>query len=602
MTTLVRTSILLAIMICAGCSKENSWDQRLDGDWLFQVDSLNLGMKGQWFATGYDRGAWKTHSLPGYWDQYDNLASYDGVGWYAKSFALDDTATPRSIYFGGVDDEADVWVNGSSIGAHAGYSDPFSFDISHVLRQGRNEVTVRVVDNGGPGGIFESVHIVRSEDVKKLMKSKFADLSARTSADWVSDAVIYEVYLRSFSAEGTFKGLEKRLPELKSLGVTVVWLMPIHPVGELARKGKLGSPYSVQDYYGINPEFGTLDDFKSLVESVHRMGLKIIIDLVANHTSWDSKLLFEHPEWFAKNKEGAIVSPNADWTDVAQLDYRKHELRKYMINMMAYWVRDIGIDGYRCDVADMVPLDFWENARKELDKTKAVIMLAEGKNPEDHLKAFDLTYSWNLYDVLSDVVAGKRSVSVFDGILEREQLQYPKHALRMRFNSNHDKNVQDSPAIRLYTTAGAKAAIALTYTYPGVPLVYNGDEVGNAKRLDLMDKVDIDWSKGKEFRDLYAKLAVLRREHKALREGDYRRIWCSDSIRVFAFERRIRDDVVYVVINFSKERKNVKVESVTDLVDIVSGKPFASEKKKIRLNLSSYGYSILIPSEKKEQK
>ncbi len=599
---LVRASVLCAILICSGCANEDAWDHSLDGDWLFQVDSSNLGVKEQWFIVGYDRSAWRTHSLPDYWDKYDDLASYDGAGWYEKSFTLNTAHGPYSIYFAGVDDDADVWLNGVPVGSHSGYGESFSFDVSSELRQGRNEVVVRVVDKGGPGGIYESVHIVRSEDVKRLMKSKFSDLPSRSSADWVRNAVVYEVYLRSFSKEGTFKGLEKRIPELKALGVTVLWLMPIQPIGELGRKGRLGSPYSVQDYYGINPEFGSLDDFKSLVASVHRQGLKIIIDLVANHTSWDSKLMFEHPEWFMKNKEGAIVSPNADWTDVAQLDYRQHELRKYMINMMAYWVRDIGIDGYRCDVADMVPLDFWEMASRELSKIKPVMMLAEGKNPEDHLKAFDLTYSWNLYDVLDEVVEGRRSVKVLDDILVREQLLYPKNALRMRFNSNHDKNFQDSPAVRLYTTAGAKATIALIYTYPGVPLVYNGDEVCNSRKLSLLDKVDIDWSKGKDLRGLYSRLAELRSQHQALRNGDYHKVWCSDSARVYAFERCSGNDTVCVVINFSKGPKNVKIESTDNLLDAIARRTIVPEKKKVELNLPPYGFFILIPDENKERK
>jgi glycosidase len=183
--------------------------------------------------------------------------------------------------------------------------------------------------------------------------------SLRQSADWVRNAVIYEVYLRSFSREGTFRGLEKRLPELKDLGVTVIWLMPIHPVGELKRKGHLGSPYAVRDYYAVNPEFGTLEDFRSLVRSVHNTGMHIIIDLVINHTAWDNPLITEHPDWYTHDEKREIVSPNKDWTDVADLDYSRQGLRDYMTGMMVYWVRDIGIDGYRCDVAELLPTDFW---------------------------------------------------------------------------------------------------------------------------------------------------------------------------------------------------------------------------------------------------
>ena len=252
---------------------------------------------------------------------------------------------------------------------------------------------------------------------------KYASVYARKSADWVKNAVIYEVYLRSFSKEGTLKALESRIPELKKLGVTVVWLMPIHPVGKLLRKGTLGSPYSVQDYYGINPEFGTLDDFNSLVNTVHQEGLKIIIDLVANHTAWDNPMLKEHPEWYTHDASGKIISPNPDWTDVADLNYDSPELRMYMITMMKYWVHDIGIDGFRCDVAELVPTDFWNNARKELDAIKPVMMLSEGTIPEHHIRAFDLTYSWNMYAVLENVIKGSIAATVFDELLTSESNQ-----------------------------------------------------------------------------------------------------------------------------------------------------------------------------------
>jgi len=602
----VQRSRNVFVMICLalffGCSSNTGNRLRLDGDWLFKIDSLDLGIKEAWFSSTLDRKDWHHHALPNYWDKYDNLYAYDGIGWYYRSFKMADSLGPTSIYFGGVDDNADVWLNGVKIGSHIGYSDPFYFDVGSTIKRGNNEVVVRVLDKGGPGGIYEPVYIVRTNEVNELMKGKFANQPARASAPWVRDAVIYEVYLRSFSREGTFKGLERRLPELKSLGVSVIWLMPIHPVGDLARKGKLGSPYSVQDYYGINPEFGTLDDFKSLVKATHRLGLRIIIDLVANHASWDSKLMFDHPEWFAKNKEGAIVSPNADWTDVAKLDYRQHELRKYMINMMSYWVQDIGIDGYRCDVADLLPLDFWEDARQALDQIKPVMMLAEGKNPEDHLKAFDLTYSWNLYDVLSEVVNEVHTVNVLDKTLELEQLRYPKNSLRLRFISNHDKNVQDGPAVRLYGVKGEKAAAALIFTLPGVPLLYNGDEVGNKKKLSLLDKVDIDWSGGGDFRRLYTKLSHLRQVHPALRSGSYRRIWCSDSNRVFAFERLENDDTVSVVINFSKTRRIVRIESAGNLLDIMTDTMKMSDRRKVELDLSPYGFSVLTPIDKKIRK
>jgi glycosidase len=441
------------------------------------------------------------------------------------------------------------------------------------------------------------VTILPTADVEKMLRSPYADKDARTSAEWVHDAVIYEVYLRSFSQAGTFKGLEDRLPELKALGVTVVWLMPIHPVGELNRKGTLGSPYSISDYYAINPEFGTLDDFRSLVAATHRQGMKIIVDLVANHTSWDSKLLFEHPEFFTKNEEGAIVAPNADWTDVADLNYDSHELRKYMIRMMRYWVEDVGIDGYRCDVAELVPTDFWETARGELDKIKPVMMLAEGTLPEHHVKAFDLTYAWNTYDVLSHIIDGETHADVFDGLLQSEANQYPRSALRLRFNTNHDKNAWDAPAVEKFTPAGAKATAVLAFTLPGVPLIYNGEEVGNPKRLSLFEKVDIDWSTGEEFRTLYTALTEMRSAHPALRRGSYIPLENTGGSKILTFARQSGNDAVLVAVNFSREQRSASVELTSELGNawrLVNGAArFLQEGKTLSFDLPAFGHLIL---------
>jgi glycosidase len=288
-----------------------------------------------------------------------------------------------------------------------------------------------------------------------------------------------------------------------------------------------------------------------LVNTVHREGLKIIIDLVANHTAWDNPMLKEHPEWYTHDSSGNIISPNPDWTDVADLNYDQPGLRQYMITMMKYWVRDVGIDGFRCDVAELVPTDFWENARKELDAVKSVMMLSEGSIPEHHVSAFDLTYSWNVYDVLESVIQGSVPATVFTDLLRSESQQFPRHSLRMRFNTNHDKNAWDAPAVEKFSPQGAKATAVLAFTLPGIPLIYNGEEAGNEKRLNLFEKVDIDWSKGSDFRPLYESLGLLRREHPALRQGTYLAIPNSTSTRVASFFRTLENDRVLVAINFS---------------------------------------------------
>lgn len=386
---------------------------------------------------------------------------------------------------------------------------------------------------------------------------------ARHSEDWVRRGIIYEVYTRSFSPAGNFTGVEKRLPELKKLGITILWIMPIHPVGVLHRKGTLGSQYSVQDYYAINPEFGTLDDFQRLVNSAHKLGFHLIIDLVANHTAWDSKLIKEHPEWFKKNSAGNIESPNPDWTDVAALNYAQPGLRRYMIEMMKYWVRDIGVDGFRCDVAELVPTDFWEDARAALDSIKPVMMLAEGAYPPHHLKAFDASYGWNTYQVLAPIIQGKKSALALDTVLDIERSAYPHGSLRMRFSSNHDENAWDASDVKKFGIKGAKLAAAVVNTLPGIPLLYNGQEVGNSKKLKLFEKISIDWKGGSEFRKLYAKLFNLRKNEPAFSDGEMLQLSTSNSQHVYAFARISGTNKFIVVLNFDRKafRGSIDVSS-----------------------------------------
>lgn len=344
--------------------------------------------------------------------------------------------------------------------------------------------------------------------------------------------------------------MEKRLPELKRLGVTILWLMPIHPVGVLHRKGTLGSPYSIQDYYAVNPEFGTVDDFKRLVKRAHEQGLHLIIDLVANHTAWDSKFIKEHPEWFTKDSVGNIIAPNPDWTDVADLDYSQPGLRRSMIEMMKYWVREVGIDGFRCDVAEMVPTDFWENARAALDSIKPVMMLSEGSYPEHHLRAFDITYSWNIYHALASIIKGEKPASALESELNIEEAGYPRNALRMRFSSNHDENAWDASDVEKFGSNGAKLAAVLVNTIAGIPLLYNGQEIGNKRKLGLFEKINIDWNGGDEFRMLYARLFELRRDEPAFFAGDMIRIPTTNDKRVIAFVRMSGLNKFVVVCNF----------------------------------------------------
>jgi cyclomaltodextrinase len=428
------------------------------------------------------------------------------------------------------------------------------------------------------------------------VRKNYSELDARTSADWVKDAVIYEVYLRSFSKEGTFKTLEARIPELKKMGVTIVSLMPIHPIGELYRKGNLGSPYAVKDFYAVNPEYGTLHDFQSLVNALHQQDLKIVIDLVANYAAWDSELLMEHPDWFQHNEEGAIVSPKIDLFDVALLDYHQHEPRKYMIAVMSYWVKEFDVDGFKCTMAESIPIDFWNAARKEVDKIKPVIMISEYSRPEYHIKAFDLTYSWRMYPLLSSIVNKTASVSALDDLLKYESFQFPKESLRLRFGETQEK-IENTQTYIKFNPQEAKAIAVLKFMIPGVPFIYNGEEVGNSKRLNLFDKAEIDWSRGKDFRELYEHLITLRRVHPALRYGSYSSLPNSEYKTVYSFLRSSQRDSLITVMNFGNEKKviNLKmpVGSSNMWKDQLSSIHFQAKDLSLNITLKPLGYVVL---------
>lgn len=579
----------------------------LKGEWLFKIDPDDVGLSQFWYSSNFDRSDWDTVEVPGFWERYSNFAKYDGIAWYYKSFEVGeiDKRKKYAIFFGGVDDDCGVWLNGEFVGEHRGYSDEFYFDVTRHLKPGKNELVVMVVDLGGPGGIYKPVAIVEYSEIADLLKSEFYYKTARKSEDWVKDAVIYEIFPRAYSEKGTFKEIEKDIPRLKELGVSVIWLMPIHPIGEVKRKGTYGSPYSIKDYYKINPDYGTEEDFRSLVETAHKNGIKVIIDLVINHTSWDNELIVKHPEWYVKDESGRIVSPNSDWTDVADLNYDNPELRKYMLEMMKYWVREFDIDGYRCDVAELVPIDFWNEARRELDKIKPVLMLAEGSLPEQHLEAFDLTYSWNVYDALSRIIRKGHLPSVLDAVLESERYKFPKGSLRLRFNENHDK----PRATKFFGDDGALVSALIVNTIPGVPLIYNGQEFGDTKNLSLFEKEtmsrDTSNERGRRFYAFYKKLFNFRKNSLALRRGEMIRAKTLNDDKVYVFWRKFEDEAVLVIVNLStwgvttklqiddvlkKKVRNGKVK----FYDVFEDKIYEVEVSEfVNFKLESFGFKLI---------
>lgn len=371
--------------------------------------------------------------------------------------------------------------------------------------------------------------------------------------EWSKNAVIYEVNIRQYTPEGTFKAFEQHLPRLKSMGVTLLWLMPINPVGIKNRKGTLGSYYAVKDYLGVNPEYGTKEDLRALIKKAHELGMHVIIDWVANHTSWDNNLVTEHPDWYTHDSTGKIIAPVPDWTDVADLNYDKKELREYMTNALIYWVKEADVDGFRCDVAGMLPISFWNHAVPKVRAVKPVFMLAEEETPAMHDTAFDMTYSWNLFHMMNEIAKGSKTADMIDSVLLKESAKYPPDAYRMRFTTNHDENSWNGTEYERMGD-GAKTFEVLCYTLPGMPLIYSGQESAFNRRLKFFDKDVIDWD-NYPLAGFYTSLNMLKKDNPSLANGiaggEMIKIKSDNDKHVYSFIRKKNNHAVFVISNLS---------------------------------------------------
>ncbi len=424
--------------------------------------------------------------------------------------------------------------------------------------------------------------------------------TARPSPDWVRNGVIYEINPRTFSAAGNLNGVAARLDDLQSLGINILWLMPIHPVGQLKKKGTIGSPYAVRDYYAINPDYGNKDDLHRLVTEAHRRRLEVLIDIVANHTAWDS-VMMKTPGFYRHDSSGRIVSPH-DWTDVAALDYSNPRLRAYMIEMLKYWLREFDLDGFRCDVAGEVPIDFWDQARQELETVKpGVMMLAEADKPELLVRAFNLDYAWPFYHTLVDVLMAGAPTAVLHTTWDEQRARFPVGSLHMRFIENHDED----PAIARFGVRGALAAAATVFTMDGVPLVYNGMEVGDATESGapaLFERLPVFWQiaeRRPRFLPFYKQMIALRRAHPALCQGETVWLHNSDEARVVSYLRRASQEEFLVAVNLSNRPFTGVVEVANagsfHEVTLEAGVPSTGENNPAALptlSLEGWGFRI----------
>ena len=374
--------------------------------------------------------------------------------------------------------------------------------------------------------------------------------------EWTYDAVVYEMNVRQYTPEGTFAAAEQHLPRLKELGVDIVWLMPIYPIGVKERKGTLGSYYAISDYCKTNPEFGTLEQFDAFVASAHKLGLKVVLDWVANHTSPDALWINERPaDWYVRDEQGNTIV-QYDWTDIAKLNYDNHDMRAEMVKAMRFWM-ERGIDGFRCDMACEVPFDFWKATTAELRKDyPQMYWLAEGENTELHNNSFDASYAWELHHLLNAIARSEKGVNELKEYIAKDAAAHPAEAFRLMFTSNHDENSWAGTEFERMGDA-AKVMAVLTFSLPnGQPLIYTGQEMGWNKRFEFFEKDHIPAWEANEYAEFYKSLTTLRHNNPALAAGERGgKIEYIDAVPegVFAFRRAVEGNSVTVYANLTKE-------------------------------------------------
>lgn len=417
--------------------------------------------------------------------------------------------------------------------------------------------------------------------------------------EWSKNSVLYEVNVRQYTPQGTFSAFAEHIPRLKSLGIDVLWFMPTFPIGVKNKKGELGSYYSVRDYMNVNPEFGTMDDFKAILNKAHETGMHVVLDWVPNHTSWDNNLTVEHPDWYAKNASGNFEPPlGTDWTDVIQLDWSKKELQDYMINAMKFWV-NMGVDGFRIDHPNNTPPEFWVRARSELSAIRPVLLIGEIEQPTTYMeKAYDMNYAWELYHLMVNIAQGKANVGKLVKYYKNEWKIYPNNAYRLQFLTNHDQNTWEGTIDTLMGKA-QKPLAALIFTSQGVPLIYSGQEACINKRIKFFVRDTIKWDTC-SMTGFYRNLIKLKHANKAIWNGEeggpMAKIKTDNDSSIFAFYREKADNRVVVLLNLTN--RNVALKSLPETINGDYTDYFGDSKQTIplqdSLRFEPWGYKIFV--------
>jgi alpha-amylase len=421
---------------------------------------------------------------------------------------------------------------------------------------------------------------------------------------WSRNAVIYEVNVRQFTPEGTLSAFRRHLPRLESLGVDILWVMPVQPIGRKNRKGVLGSYYSIADYTAVNPEFGTLADFKALVRDAHSRGMKVILDWVPNHTAFDHPWITQHKDYYVTKADGTVVNArdneghDTDWTDVAELNYDNPSMRQAMIGAMTWWLVNTGIDGFRCDVAGGVPLDFWTQARPALRAARpGLFMLAEAEDPRLDA-AFDMSYGWELHHLLNDIAQGKRPTSVLDEYFAKDDSRFGRSTYRMYFTSSHDENSWNGSEFERMGPNHLPAFVLAATARNGMPMLYTGQEVSMKKRLRFFEKDTVDW-KGPSLAPFYGAIFDLKHREPALANGPWggaqTTIATNGGDRIYVFARTKGSNTVLTALNFGDAPVSAAYRQLATpgrFKDWFSGRTVSLGRDGI-LEIPAHGYRVL---------
>jgi len=427
---------------------------------------------------------------------------------------------------------------------------------------------------------------------------KFSNFDGPVIPEWVKEGPIYEIYVRAFSRSGSFNEVEKKLDYLKDFGIKTIWLMPLFPIGKKGRKGKLGSPYSIMDYFKTNPEYGTEENLKSLISSAHKKNLRIILDMVPNHAANDHILISDKPEMFYRDENGDLGRKVSDWSDVTDWDYSNKETWNYMKSILKYWITEFDFDGFRCDVAGLLPTEFWDEVIDELKQIKPdIFMLAEWESPDLHVKAFNSTYNWTLFDLVKDVVFEKKPASlIIDYILEKIQV-YPQNAYFLQFIENHDYE----RSAQVFGKKLIKPLAALFFTQHGLPLIYAGQEIGETNKPSHFDQETIKWENGDDEVFLFYKnLISLRKQHSAFSSEKQFKLDNDYPDEVLSYVKEDKNEEMIVLINLSNLQKSVTIPESTlinyqEYVDLFQNKTVSKQDLfSGNLRIGAYQFYILV--------